>query len=410
VLSHEEQLKRLKHSCPKAAPAAVIAGDPCMDQLWAGLPFRSEYREALGISPGQKLVVISSTWGRDSLLGSPAKDIIRRTLAELPADEFRVAVAVHPNAWFGHGAWQVQHWLAPLLDSGLLLPAPETDVWKALLCSADLLIGDDGSVTLYGMALGLPVALGAFAHARVADDSPMARLGRLAPHLSALHPLPPQLRAVADSGAVQELAGLVTSRPGESPALLRELFYTWLKLPEPDAPAVTRAVPLPPPPRQPSATPVLPARYCTVSHSPAGGAVVRRYPAALQRAETSHLAGAHLTADPDEPAAHWPRTADVLLIPRSRTPQHRTLRARFPGHGLTACEEPDDGCLALLPDGTRLRAHWPNRPPWASFSLAASVLYDHTAMSRATEPHTQVRIQVRISEDTEPALLVATRA
>ncbi|KPH98444.1 hypothetical protein OK074_6272 [Actinobacteria bacterium OK074] len=404
VLSHYEQLERLRRTCPEAVPVAVVAGDPCLDQLRAALPFRPAYREALGVAPWQKLVLVSSTWGRDALLGSPARDTVRRALAELPADEYRVAVAVHPNAWFAHGPWQFRSWLAPLVDAGLLLPDPDTDTWKALLCAADHLIGDHGSLTLYGLALGLPVTLGAFAHARVAADSPMGRLGDLAPRIRSGHPLLAQLGAVP--GTLRNLGGDVTSRPGESAALLRELFYTWLKLPEPERPATPRAVPLPPAVHPVRPVPCLPAQYVTVTHTPGGDALVRRYPAAPQGSERAHLAGAHRTADPDDPDRSLARSADVLLIPRGRAGAPDTLNARFPGHGLAAHEEPDGGCLALLPDGTRLRAHWPERPPWASFTLAASVLYDQVARHGAAE----LRSRVRVSEDMEPGLLVAVRA
>ncbi|MEU3955158.1 hypothetical protein AB0F45_23045, partial [Streptomyces achromogenes] len=236
VLSHDEQLRRLADGCPEAVPRAVVAGDPCLDQLRAGLSFRVAYRRALGLLPGQRLVVVSSTWGRDSVLGTPGADVLRRALAELPADEFRVLAAVHPNAWYGHGAWQIRHWLAPLTESGMLLPAPESETWKAALCAADFLIGDHGSLTMYGTALGIPCVLGAFRDSAVARDSPMDRLGRLLPRLSRAVPLLPQLlhaaRTQPDDPALAVLRQSVSSAPGESARRLRRLFYTWLKLPE----------------------------------------------------------------------------------------------------------------------------------------------------------------------------------
>ncbi|MFD0573367.1 hypothetical protein ACFQ0T_34225 [Kitasatospora gansuensis] len=71
VLSHHEQLDRLAEGCPEAVPVAVVAGDPCADQLAAAVPFRSAYRRAFGLLPGQRLVLLSSTWAEGSLLGSP---------------------------------------------------------------------------------------------------------------------------------------------------------------------------------------------------------------------------------------------------------------------------------------------------------------------------------------------------
>ncbi|MEU3525836.1 hypothetical protein AB0E62_18540 [Streptomyces sp. NPDC038707] len=390
VLSHDEQLRRLADGCPEAVPRAVVAGDPCLDQLQAGLPFRAAYRRALGLLPGQRLVVVSSTWGRDSVLGTPGAEVLRRALAELPADEFRVLAALHPNAWYGHGAWQMHHWLAPLTGSGMLLPAPETEIWKAALCAADFLVGDHGSLTLYGTALGIPGVFGAFDDSAVAPGSPMHRLGRLLPRLSRAVPLLPQLlRAARTQPDDSELAALrrsVTSVPGESARRLRRLFYTWLKLPEPARPAATRAIPVPVPGAAAPRLPQLPAALVTATVAeegePDGGLTirVRRFPAAAQRVQRRHLVGAHLAADPDDPDPRWPRSADVLLVPAERgllpddvSGSH--LARRFPGHALVAVEETGHGCTARFADGARLRARWTACPAWASFAVAASAAH-----------------------------------
>ncbi|MDI3385172.1 hypothetical protein QIS99_02905 [Streptomyces sp. B-S-A8] len=401
VLSHAEQLDRLAETCPQALPAAVVAGDPVIDQLRSGLPFREQYRRALGLEPGQRLVVISSTWGRGSALGATTQcDVIRRAMAELPADTFRVLAAVHPNTWHGaHNSWQLHHWFAPLLDSGLLLPPPESETWKAALCAADFLIGDHGSVTLYGHALGIPSILGAFDSPAVAPDSPMHRLGEHLPRLRRGTPLARQLieaeaqaRAQAQAQAQAQAEARaqaqaqpqtppydpITSRPGEAAALLRSLFYTWLKLPEPDRPAATPAIPVPPAPPARRALPHVPARYVTADADPAQAAThltVHRYPAAHQRTQHAHLTSAHLAADVDDPDQRLPRTADVLLVPHDRRADHATYTSRFPHHGLLAYEEPDHGCRALPPDSRPVQARWVRRPNWADFGMAASVVH-----------------------------------
>ncbi|MFF9527264.1 hypothetical protein ACF1DV_35635 [Streptomyces achromogenes] len=427
VLSHDEQLRRLADGCPEAVPRAVVAGDPCLDQLRAGLSFRAAYRRALGLLPGQRLVVVSSTWGRDSVLGTPGADVLRRALAELPADEFRVLAAVHPNAWYGHGAWQIRHWLAPLTESGMLLPAPESETWKAALCAADFLIGDHGSLTMYGTALGIPCVLGAFHDSAVARDSPMDRLGRLLPRLSRAVPLLPQLlhaaRTQPDDPALAVLRQSVSSAPGESARRLRRLFYTWLKLPEPGHPAATRAIPVPSPGPAAPRLPHLPAAFVTATvdeadddAAPGGGGTVRirRFPASAQRAQSRHLADAHLAADPDDPDPRWPRSADVLLVPAERGPlpdevSGSSLARRFPGCGLVAVEEAGHGCTALFGDGARLHARWAARPAWASFAVAASAAYAWVRSGAVPpRPGTRARLTVRAGDHPEAGLVEFT--
>ncbi|MGW0821008.1 hypothetical protein [Streptomyces sp. NPDC002845] len=426
VLSHKEQLDRLALSCPQALPAAVVAGDPCIDQLRAGLPFRENYRQALGLLPGQRLVVVSSTWGGGSVLGSPHAEVLRRALAELPVDEFRVLAAVHPNAWHGHGLWQLHSWLAPFLDSGLLLPAPETATWKAALCATDFLLGDHGSLTMYGISLGIPCILGTFEESKVAPGSPMERLGRLLPRLSATRPLQQQLAAVVGQQSDPELRAVgqtVTSEPGRANELLRRLFYSWLRLDEPDHPAAVSTIPVPVQPSGPGArhVPHEAPMFVTVSitddHQVAadGEVTVRRFPAARQHGPGRHIASAHLAADRDDPDRRWPRAADVLLVPRGRTADPENdpwcaYAAEFSGCGLVAAETEGDGCLALFPDGSRVRASWRERPGWATFALAASAIYVwatrdgtvKTARSRRTAPE---RIVVRAGDLPTPGLL-----
>ncbi|MFJ6985954.1 MULTISPECIES: hypothetical protein [unclassified Streptomyces] len=417
VLSHTEQLDRLAEGCPQALPIAHVLGDPVIDQLRAGLPFRETYRRALGLLPGQRLVVVSSTWGPDSVVGAPRSDALRRALAELPADEFRVVAAVHPNAWHGHGAWQIRTWLTPLLEAGLILPTPDTEFWKAALCAADFLIGDHGSLTFYGTALGIPTVLGAFRDAVVAPGSPMRRLGDLLPRLDPAEPLPAGLAHAAatqrDDPALAALRATVTSEPGESATLLRRLFHTWLALPEPPCPAPVRAIPVP----YGSGAwrlPHLPALLVTATvhdgedDGPVPRVVVRRFPSALQRTGGPHLTGAHLAADPDDPECRHPRSADVLLLPRERCPRAEDVKwsdftARFPGCSLVAVEEADQGCAVLLADGTRLRARWTDRAEWVTFAVAASAVHAYAA--GATGAGLPPRIAVHAGDHLPPALL-----
>ena len=251
VLSHPEQLDRLRASCPQAAATAVLAGDPCYDRMLAALPHRERFRRAFGLGPGQRLIVVNSTWGPRSLFGDGGEEdtllsLLPRLTAELPLDEYRVAAVLHPNIWYGHGPGQVRAWLDGARRAGLLLMHP-LDAWRQALIAADCVLGDHGSVTFYAAAIGRPVLLGAFPEADLDPRSPVAELGRLAPRLRPHAGLRAQLDAVLrghDPARYARLAAQVTSAPGRSAALLRRLFYELLGLPE-QGRAVLDPLPLP---------------------------------------------------------------------------------------------------------------------------------------------------------------------
>ncbi|MEU8545431.1 hypothetical protein AB0C81_00215, partial [Streptomyces roseoverticillatus] len=241
VLSHPEQLDRLRAACPEAAGTAVLAGDPCYDRLLAALPHRDRFRRALGVSPGQRLVVVNSTWSPGSLFGDDDSEgdllpsLLPRLAAELPADEYRTAAVLHPNIWHGHGPGQIRAWLDRARRAGLALVDPLED-WRQALIAADCVIGDHGSVTYYAAAIGRPVLLGAFPGGALDPDSPVAALGRTAPRLRPYDGLRAQVDHAVDRhdpGRFRAQAEHVSSAPGRSAALLRRAFYGLIGLPEP---------------------------------------------------------------------------------------------------------------------------------------------------------------------------------
>ncbi len=398
VLSHDEQRERLRAGCPEAVPVAHTLGDPCADELEASAPFREEYRTGLGIAPGQKLVVITSTWGTRSLLaqecGRPEIRhripfaLVHRALAELPRDEYRVLAAVHPNAWYGHSGRQVRSWLAPYLREGLLLPRPESDTWKAALCAADVFLGDHGSLTLYGVRHGLPGVLAAFDEDTVAPDSPMALLGRLLPRTAPFVPLRAQLegamRQQPGDPDLARAAGALTSRPGEALRAIRTLCYERLRLPEPAHPVHARPVPLPPPDPSVRTAPLPPPVLAEVR--PVAGARervrIRRYPASLHRPADLEPHDPHLVVTAGEPEPHWAHTAEIVVAPRTADPAQAAteLFRRHPGCALVAVPDPRDRARStlVLRDGGNHRsyqARWENPAWWSDTAAAASVLY-----------------------------------
>lgn len=244
ALAHEQDARRLREDCPEAGSRAVVAGDVCFDRMQASRDFRRQYRRALGLTPGQKLVLVNSTWSPHSLLGS-AEWSLGALVTQLPRDEYRVVAALHPLIWAMHGRWQVRSWLAG--HDGLLLVPPE-EGWRAALVAADYQVGDHGSVTGYGAALGTPTLLNPASGSDIRPGSPAAALWRLAPMIDANQPITAQFRELDATHSPQRWASLaarITSLPGRAGAVLRETMYRILGIPEPSHAVPVSAVPLP---------------------------------------------------------------------------------------------------------------------------------------------------------------------
>ncbi|PRX43629.1 hypothetical protein B0I33_11490 [Prauserella shujinwangii] len=246
AVAHEREARQVRRCCPEAAPRTFVAGDPCLDRIEASLPLRPLYRRALGVRPGQCLVVVSSTWSRRSLFGGDGR-LLDRVLDALPRSRYRIVAALHPNIWAVHGGWQVRAWLSAHLRSGVALLPPE-EGWRAALVAADVVLGDHGSVTQYAAGIGVPVLVAPGSAADVRPGSVAALLHRTAPVLRPAA-CPRALVREARLGWARQRSAMVaarlTSNRGQAGPSLRRAMYRLLGLAEPAHPAPVSPVPLP---------------------------------------------------------------------------------------------------------------------------------------------------------------------
>jgi hypothetical protein len=358
AISHPEQEAQLVAAHPKVAGHTLLVGDPCLDDLRACARQAGAHKAALGIDAERRLVVVSSTWGRTSLLGRHP-GLPAELLAGLPMDEYAVAAVVHPNVWARHGGWNVRRVLAPALESGLLL-MPPVHRWRQALVAADAVIGDHGSVTLYGAALGKPVLLAAFGEDSVpgtAAELLSRAAGRFDPHGDVRGQL-----ADAISGHTPDryapVAAAAFAEPGQALARLREEVYRLLRLPEPRTPTPG---PLSLPHDAIDATP--PTAWRVVTTTPAPGTVtVVRHPAAVPAGAGDPAGGfGHLAADESERDPRRLESASVLTRNRPHASRPAAVRwardtlAAFPGARLAVTVVPG-GHLAVLRDGRAVEA------------------------------------------------------
>ncbi|MFI7100303.1 CDP-glycerol glycerophosphotransferase family protein [Streptomyces sp. NPDC050161] len=433
AVSHPDQAAQLAAAHPATAGRTLLIGDPCHDLLVNGQELRDTYREALGVGDDRRLIMLSSTWRDQSLLGREPS-LPARLLAELPLDEYAVALVTHPNIVAAHGTYQLRTVLSSALGAGLLR-IPPTDGWQATLLASDLLIGDHGSVTFYGAALGKPLLLGAFGGDEAVSDTPMAELGRLAPRLITDVPLRPQIeQALADAARGSEgtrpLAALgdrALVAPGRALQRLRAVVYDLLRLAlsEPSSP-LPRPAPDDPVPadHQPDITAVFVTTR--VGDTPAGPQVtVRRTPASVAHftaADDATTDGIttdidyggdptgtegtfrHLSCSDRERDRRLPESASVLI---RETPAATVTAAdrwatatlsRYPGCRIAAAEIESGGCRIRLHDGRAVDVSATGSMRDAAV-LAAAVY----ALLRSGRPLTNTIIGIRAGARTEDA-------
>ncbi|MBQ0924661.1 hypothetical protein [Saccharopolyspora endophytica] len=364
----------MREATPAAAEIASIIGDPCYDRLRASLPWRPRYRHALDAA-GKTVIAVSSTWREDSLFGD-ITELYERLLAELPADEFTIVAILHPHIAYEHGPHAVHRWLAPHRRAGLVVVPPERG-WRPALVASDLLIGDHGSVTTYGAALGVPTVLAAFPESSVAPGSAVALLGELAPRLEVDQPVLPQLRkALAEPLPSAELHDVVTSCPDEGAQRLRALCYSMLELDEP------RTEPgVPPDPVTGLSAPRRPTAVHATASVHDGGVRVWRHPAEMLRPREIPDRG-HLVVTADHPGPRLRGVADVLVLTEAAEwgPDAETwLDQAFlthPGLQLAAAVSGAE-CAVATRGGERIRLSGPHDP-----ALYASVVFEWIASGR----------------------------
>ncbi|MDA2811693.1 hypothetical protein O4J56_13715 [Nocardiopsis sp. RSe5-2] len=318
VLSHPSQREQLRKESAVLADSAEAVGDHVHDRVRAGTRRRPLYRARLGTGAGDRLVVLTSTWGDQGLLGSEP-DLPRRLLAELPLDRYRVAAVLHPNIWTAHGTWGVRQALAPALDAGLLLLPPEQG-WEAALSAADCVIGDHGSVTLYAAAADVPVALGAFGEESVPETA-IGTLAQGAARLDLSSALRPQVEAVIDGhtpGLHSDAVEQAFAYRGAAADRLRALLYREIGLSVPDTRRGALRGPAEP---EPEAREVTAFEVMThiegvdAARPEQGGRVsVERFPAAVRDpAEPPDGWTRHLAVSETEPDEALARSASVIL-------------------------------------------------------------------------------------------------
>ncbi|WP_432014751.1 hypothetical protein [Streptomyces cucumeris] len=412
AVSHPAQEEQLLATHPKAAGRTLLVGDPCFDELVSSRPRRKAYRDALGIAEHQRLVMVSSTWGPTSLLGRhPA--LLPRLLSQLPYDDYRVGTIIHPNVWSAHGAWQIHTLQAAALDAGLLL-MPAIHAWRPALVAADVLIGDHGSVTLYGAAAGTPLLLAAFGGDAVPGTA-VQDMAAAVPRLNTRGDLLQQVEDVVRDHTPERYAAVAEhafAEPGHALARLRTALYRLLRLPEPPSPPPSPLVlPVPDPPASPVTSWEVAIGISGDSEAPT--VTVCRFPAAVSAdmaRPDSPSRFTHLACVDDERDHRLTESASVLVRRHPASTSVGALRwvedtlAQFPGSLLAATEIRGGCCLVGLRDGRIVEAT-ATGPAMDPCLLAAAVY----ARLREGRPLDDVQVRLRIGDTRDEDVVLRRR-
>jgi hypothetical protein len=287
ALAHPEQIARLAATNPQAARRAKVIGDPTLERVLASSSLRDRYRAALGTG-ARELLVLVSTWGPESLIrqhpGLPA-----RIAAQLPYDEYQLALVIHPNERSLLGTYELAERLAPAIDAGMILPDPHEE-WASVLIAADALVTDHGSAALYYCAAqDRPVVSVRRAGGELIPGSAMDVLLRRVPRLDRAEDIVEALRAYRP-GPGQTAARMAFARHSEAAGLLRTEVYALLGLAPPAHRVAPRLLPSPAPAAR------VPAAFDVRVEATTAGVRITRHPAGTGP-PGHHLAVEHGAAD-----------------------------------------------------------------------------------------------------------------
>ncbi|MGX1671082.1 translation initiation factor 2 [Streptomyces sp. NPDC055400] len=348
AVAHPDQVTRLAASDERAAQQAKVTGDPTLERVLASRPLREQYRAALHTGP-RRLLVLVSTWGPESLLRR-TPDLPAQLAAQLPQDDYQLALVVHPNERSLLGSYDLTERLAPALDAGMVLVYPHEE-WASVLIAADALITDHGSTALYYCAAeDRPVVSAYQGGSELIPGSPMDSLLRRIPRLGAVEAVEDALDAYRP-GVGRQAAQAAFAHQGRALSRLRTELYALLGL---TPPAVASPPRLLSPPRPAERTPTA---FDVDAEVTMEGIRIARRPAGIGRP------GHHLAVEQNTSGDQLTRSAGLLYrrahpSPATRADLSWTADA-WARHALSAYP----GCrsaAAILPSGVclfRFRGH-----------------------------------------------------
>ncbi|WP_106185058.1 hypothetical protein [Umezawaea tangerina] len=360
-LSHPDQKAQLANAVPGAEHRSRVIGDPTFDRITANMPLREEFRRGLGVAPWQRLVVVTSTWGDHCLVKSPG--LVDQLLSQLPQDEFKVALVLHPNVWRLHGEATVRAHFRDALDSGLLL-LKHDDGWQVGIVAGDICIGDHGSVAFYAAALGRPFLKAVAAPADLLRESPTARFIEAATPVDRDSDLHQQILGAMSRHDPAELIAITAKSlglSGDNGVTFQRTVYELLDLTPPALPRVLRYK-APQPIIGDEMVSVLLTLDVSATNANAGRVDIRRYPVILERHHPPDDRRDYVLLGKDTEVDTRLRQSAEIVVSAVRLGEQEALgwmKARLESTGvkLLVAALSDTRCVLRLRDGPLFEAN-----------------------------------------------------
>lgn len=218
--------------CSQLKNILAVVGDLQTDHMLAMVEHREQIRSDMGFESSDKVALILSSWGSDSIMEQMGKEIVAQA-SELH-DRFKFIFSTHPNHWRGsHAAnhpWG--QYLADHQPTGSHIVQPDSDTLPALVAS-DMAITDHGSMATNYAILKKPLGVVAIESETLTNGSIGQAFQQTLPRIRPNDSLGDFLDQLADSCPIDEMYDIAhrfIPHAGEAADRTRKTIYDLLDI------------------------------------------------------------------------------------------------------------------------------------------------------------------------------------
>lgn len=219
---------------PSLAPHVCLVGDLRSDRMLEMRARREQIRSEMGFSDSDKVVLIQSTWGSQSIMERCGRELFDEVIRLLNEGKYRFIASTHPHHW--QGPRTAQHpwgkYLAELERPGLVVIKPGDD-WARFMVASDLAVTDNTSLSATYCQLHKPLVFIVMPDNTIPAGSTVHQLYCISPHLNSPAELQRGLDQVLQSypyDRLRQIAYETNSLPGEAAGRIRRELYRLLEL------------------------------------------------------------------------------------------------------------------------------------------------------------------------------------
>ena len=228
---------RIVKSNPELEDVIVTVGSMLADKALIHSDRRDEYREKFSFKKDEKVAFVMSTWGEHSVFHRYGDALIDE-MKKLLGQNYRFILSAHPIEFKprddGKRVWG--EYLRELTNEGFDYRDCSDD-WPPYMAAADYLLTDHTSLALFGAVLGKPAIYTDFPDELIVEGSYTWMFRELSPVLNDAAKLAECLKQVEQSyptDRLKQLAGNITSFPGDAFERASREIYSLLELPMPE--------------------------------------------------------------------------------------------------------------------------------------------------------------------------------